>query len=448
MEEESFFDQNPDVEDVEAFIVDVNGVLRGKSMPRGNAGKVFNPGIRLPRSVFAVDIWGRDVLAARLVAETGDNDGICRAVPGTLHKVSWANRPMAQVMLTMADSSGKPFFADPRQVLAKVLSLYKKAGLTPVVAAELEFYLLDARPDEKGRPQPPLSPVTGKRSEAEQILGMKKMAEFDGVLSEIAQCCRAQGIPADAASSENGPGQFEINLYHVPDALKAADHATLMKRVVSGVASKHGMAASFMAKPYGDKSGNGLHIHFSILDNKGRNIFAGKDSKGSPQLKHALGGLLKVMSDSIAVLAPNANSYRRFRAGSHAPTKITWGYDNRSASLRVPDSDLAATRIEYRVPGADTNPYLALAVILGGAFYGLKGKIKPPLPVKGNAYASKAKCFPSTWDEALEAFAQSRFIDDFIGKDYKKLYLACKRQEQEEIGRQVSSVEHDAYLGL
>jgi glutamine synthetase len=277
---------------------------------------------------------------------------------------------------------------------------------------------------------------------------MRKMEEFDWVLSEIIQCCRVQGIPADATSSENGPAQFEISLHHVPDALKAADHATLMKRVVSGVASKHGMEATFMAKPYGDKSGSGLHVHFSILDKNGNNIFAGKDRKGSARLKYAIGGLLETLSDSIAILAPNANSYRRFRAGSHAPTKIAWGYDNRSASLRVPESDIASTRIEYRVPGADANPYLALAVMLAGAFHGITEKINPPPPVKGDAYTSKARLFPSTWDTALAAFAQSRFIDKFIGRNYKKLYLACKRQEQEEIGRQVSSVEHDAYLGL
>jgi glutamine synthetase len=303
MRKDPFFEQNLDIEDLEVFIVDVNGVLRGKNIPCGGAGKAFDSGIRLPRSVFAVDIWGRDVLAAGLVAETGDNDGICRVVPASLHRVLWADRPVAQVLL---------------------------------------------------------SPWTGKCSEAEQILGMRKMEEFDWVLSEIIQCCRAHGIPTDATSSENGPAQFEINLHHVPDALKAADHATMMKRVVSGIAAKHGMEATFMAKPYGDKSGSGMHVHFSILDKNGNNIFAGKDKKGSARLKYAIGGLLAGMSDSIAILAPNANSYRRFRAGSHAPTKITWGYDNRSASLRVPESDLASTRIEYWVPGADANPYLGL----------------------------------------------------------------------------------------
>ncbi len=202
-----------------------------------------------------------------------------------------------------------------------------------------------------------------------------------------------------------------------------------------------------MAKPYGDKSGSGMHVHFSVLDKNGNNIFAGKDKKGSPALRHAIGGLMKTMADGMAVFAPNANSYRRFRAGSHAPTKITWGYDNRSTALRVPESDLASTRIEHRVSGADTNPYLMLAVMLAGALYGIQGKVNPPAPVKGSAYSlTTAPLLPATWEGSLAVFEKSKFISKFIGNDYKKLYLACKRQEKELIERDISSVEHQAYL--
>jgi glutamine synthetase len=435
-----------DTETLEAFVVDISGALRGKWVPRENMEKVFKSGLRIPRSIYAVDIWGQDVLPAGLVAETGDNDGICRAVPSSLKPIPWSPRPLAQVLMSMEDGNGKPFFADPRHVLAKVLSLYKKEGLTPVVAAELEFYLLDCKPDERGRPQPPLSPVTGKRVHAAQILGLGETAEFSNVLSDIASACRTQDIPADTIISENGPGQFEINLYHVPDALQAADHAVLLKRAIKGVASQHGMSATFMAKPYAGQSGSGMHVHFSVLDKKGKNIFAGKDAKGTPALKHAIGGLMAAMQDSMAILAPNANSYRRFRAGSHAPTKIAWGYDNRSCSLRVPESDIDATRIEYRVAGADVNPYLVLAVILAAALDGLKKKTAPPPPVKGNAYAGKAKTLPDTWDAALTLFKDSKFIEKYLGRDYKKLYLACKLQEKETLASEVTSAEHDAYL--
>ncbi len=435
----AFFKQNPRIETVEAFVVDVNGVLRGKWIPRQSMKKIISSGMRLPLSAFAPDIWGNNVPEAGLIAETGDNDGVCTIVPESLKTIPWLKSPTAQVML------GVNFFGDPRHVLAHVLSLYKKAGLTPVVAAELEFYLLDAARDERGAPQPPLS-NTGRRTLSAQSYNLGETDAFRKTLADIGRFCRLQNIPADTTISENGPGQYEINLNHVPDALAAADHAVLMKRVIKGVARRDGMAATFMAKPYGNKSGSGMHVHFSILDKQGRNIFAGKNAKGSPALHYALGGLLAAMAESMAVLAPNANSYRRLQAGSAAPTKITWGYDNRSTALRVPESDIAATRIEHRVAGADVNPYLALAVILGGALDGLQRKIKAPPSVRGNAYDAKAPALPATWEDALKGFENSKFIDRFIGRKYKKLYLACKRQEKVLLERQVSSAEHDAYL--
>jgi glutamine synthetase len=441
-----FFDQHPEIETIEAFLVDVNGVLRGKKIPRETSGKIFKGGLRMPYSIFAVDVWGQDVLPAGLVAETGDSDGVCQAVPGSLHRVPWSERPSAQVLLSMSDAKGRPFFADPRQVLRKVVDLYAKKGLTPVVAAELEFYLLDNKPDERGNPQPPLLPRTGRRAWGSHLLSVSELDEFGAVLTGINDACREQGIPADTAISENGPGQYEINLNHVPDALLAADQAVLMKRIVRGIARRNGMDATFMAKPYGDRSGSGMHVHFSVIDRNGRNIFEGRDVKGSPALRHAIGGLLQAMPDSTAIFAPNLNSYRRFAAGSHAPTTVSWGYDNRLAALRIPESDLAATRIEHRVPGADANPYLMLAAMLAAAYHGIANKIDPGKPFAGDVYASGAKRLPSTWGGAMEAFENSKFIVKYIGRDYRKLYLACKRQEKEELERRVSSLEYDAYL--
>lgn len=436
----AFFERHPHIEMVEAFIVDVNGVLRGKWIPRAGIKKLISAGLRLPLSAFAPDIWGNDVPGTGLIIETGDNDGVCSIVPDSLCLVPWLEAPTAQAMLE-AD-----FFGDPRHVLAHVLSLYKKVGLTPVVAAELEFYLLDTLRDERGAPQPPLSPSTGRRTLAAQTYNLAETGAFRKTLADIGRFSHLQNIPVDTTISENGPGQYEINLNHVPDALKAADDAVLIKRVIKGVAQRDGLAATFMAKPYADKSGSGMHVHFSILDRQGKNIFAGKDAKGSPALHHAIGGLLAAMADSMAILAPNANSYRRFQAGSHAPVKATWGYDNRSAALRVPESNIEATRIEHRVAGADVNPYLALAVILGGALEGLTKKIKPAPPIKGSAVVTKAPALPTSWGKALELFEKSKFIDPYIGKKYKKLYLACKRQEKDLLESQVSSAEHDAYL--
>jgi glutamine synthetase len=441
-----FLKRQPDVESVDAFIIDINGVPRGKKLPRDTAEKIFKDGLRLPRSAFAVDIWGQDVLPAGLVAQGGDSDGICVAVPGTLRPVPWAARPTAQVLLTMQETNGAPFFADPREVLRSVVARYHAAGLKPVVAVELEFYLLDAERDENGCPQPPLSPRTGKRSMAPQMYSLNEVEEFGQVMSGVAQACAAQGIPADTTLSENGPGQFEINLHHVPDALRAADDAVLMRRVIKCVARKYDLDTTFMAKPYGNRSGNGMHVHFSVLDAKGKNIFEGKDAKGSDALRHAIAGCLDAMPASTALFAPNLNSYRRFQANSHAPTRVSWGYDNRTAALRVPQSDLSATRIEHRVPGADANPYLVLAGILAAALDGMTRKLDAPAPATSSVYESDAVRLPSAWPVAVEVFEHSPFIKEYLGDAYRHVYVECKRQEMQELQSRVSNVEYDAYL--
>lgn len=443
---QDFFSQNADIEAIEAFVVDVNGVPRGKSLPSSSEHKLFKDGIRLPRSIYAVDVWGRDVLAAGLVAETGDNDGICIPVTETLYRVPFLETPTAQVLMSMRDSRGQPFYGDPRNVLARILSRFASAGLTPVVALELEFYLLDAERDEYGAPRPPRALRTGRRSDFPHTYAIDEMEEFSVVLNDITSCCRAQGIPTDTTISENGPGQYEINLNHVSDALKAADFAFLLKRMVRGVARKRGLDATFMAKPYGECSGNGLHVHFSILDASGKNIFAGNDWRGAQELRHAVSGLMNSMTDSMAIFAPNFNSYRRFRPGSHAPTRIAWGYDNRSSSIRIPESEIPATRIEHRVSGADANPYLVLAAILAAAFDGLSKGIEPPPALEGNVYHSNASTLPTNWSQSLDLFRRSSFIGEYFGSEYQKLYTACKEQEKEEIESRVSSLEYHSYL--
>lgn len=449
-----FLKTHPAVTRVEAFVVDINGIARGKSLPRAAAQKLFAGGLRMPRSSFAFDVWGQDVIGAGLVAETGDNDGLCLPVAGRAHIMPWAQSAKAktqaaQALMTMVDGAGRPFFADPRQVLAAVLARFARQGLTPVVALELEFYLIDAEPDAFGRPQPPRNPRSQRRAHQAQTYGLDEMADFSVVLDDISSACLAQNIPADGTLSENGPAQYEINLRHRPDALAAADDAILLKRTVKGVAARHGMMASFMAKPYAARSGSGLHVHVSVLDKQGRNIFTGQGARaktGSAALGHAVAGLLAAMPDSMAILAPHANSYRRFRAGSHAPTLAAWGYDNRSAALRIPAGAPEATRIEHRVAGADANPYLLLAVVLQAMLDGLTARKAPPPALRGNIYASKAKRLPAAWDDALEIFTRSAFIGRALGVPFKKVFAACKAQEREIIAVEISSVEHDAYL--
>ncbi len=427
-------------ETVEAFFVDMNGVPRGKWVPESSIKKITSAGLRMALSAFAVDIWGEDVIESGLIKETGDSDGNCRLVDGSLRPMPWLKNT-AQALLTVDG-----FFGDPRQVLARVLDRYQKAGLTPVIAAELEFYLIDARRDEYGGPVPARAPATGRRAATAQTYSLSTTDDFRSVLADISRFCAAQNLPADTTISENGPGQFEINLSHKSDALAAADDAVFLKRLIKGAARRHGLAATFMAKPYSRHAGSGMHAHFSVLDRSGRNIFAGKNAKGSAALHHAIGGLCKTMADGMAVFAPNVNAFRRFAAASPARAKIAWGYDNRAAALRVPHSDIAATRIEHRVAGADANPYLVFALILAGALEGIEKKTRPPAPAKGEHCPPKTPSLPVTPDDALDLFARSRFIDRALGPDYKKIYLACKWQEMDVFASEVTSAEHDAYL--
>ena len=441
----AFFAENPDIEVLEAFVIDVNGVPRGKWIPRERALDVLTKGMAIPRSVYALDVWGRDVNAAGLAEGTGDPDGICFPVPGTLSRVTWLSRPTAQVLLEMRNPDDSGFYGDPRQVLGRVLERYAKLKLTPVVATELEFYLIDPVRSALDPVRPPNTRDGRWHTGQTQVLSISELQDFEGVFYGISSAARAQGVPADTTLRENGPGQYEINLNHVPDALAAADYAVLLKRIVKGVARCHELDATFMAKPYGMQAGSGMHVHFSILDQNGRNIFVGDDSPAEV-LMHAVGGLLENMGESMAVFAPHANSYRRLRPSEHAPTYASWGFDNRSAAVRVITASKPATRIEHRVAGSDTNPYLVLAMILSAALAGIREKTDPGGAISGDDHAINHEPLPTNWDYALQRFAKSSFAYAALGPKYRGLYSACKFQELSEFALRVTDVEYDAYI--
>jgi glutamine synthetase len=442
---QKFFDDNPDIEILEAFVIDANGVPRGKWIPRERAIDVLLKGMAMPRSVYALDIWGRDVHNAGLAEGTGDPDGICFPVPGTLSRVTWLGRPTAQVLLAMQNPDGSGFYGDPREVLAQVLAGYTKRGLTPVVATELEFYLIDPVRSALDPVRPPNTRDGRWHTGQTQVLSISELQDFENVFHDISTACRAQSVAADTTQRENGPGQYEINLNHVPDALQAADFAVFLKRIVKGVARRHDLDATFMAKPYGMQAGNGMHVHFSVLDQDGNNIYVGEDGP-SDALMHSVGGLLENMGESMAVFAPNANSYRRLRPSEHAPTYASWGIDNRSAAVRVITASKPATRIEHRVAGADTNPYLVLAMILGAALTGMREKRQPGGAISGDSHGITHEPLPTNWDYALQRFARSSFAYATLGQKYRGLYLACKQQELSEFSLRVTDVEYDAYI--
>ena len=253
-------------------------------------------------------------------------------------------------------------------------------------------------------------------------------------------------IPADTAISEAGLGQFEINLMHCDDALRAADDAWLFKMLVKGLARSHGFAASFMAKPYEDYAGSGLHTHFSVLDQDGNNVFDDDGPLGTDTLRHAIAGCLRAMSDSTLVFAPHWNSYDRMVPGAHAPTGICWGYENRTAAIRVPSGSPKARRIEHRLAGGDVNPYLMLTAILGAALTGIEDALEPPAPITGNAYAQELDQVPNMWGDAIAAFENSDVIKRIFAPEMVRNLVLTKRQELHYMGELSPTEQVEIYL--
>jgi glutamine synthetase len=321
---QSFLANNPDIDMIELFILDANGVPRGKLLHREELLAVYESGRPLPSTILGLTLQGDDVENSGLVWDVGDID--CRAYPleGSLVRLPWRQIPTAAVQVSMHPQEGMPAsIADPRHLLIKVIDRLKAEGYHPVMACELEFYLLDAKRDHNGRPQPALD-ADGGRPRHTQVYGLRELEQIEPFLADLYAACKLHGIPARTAISEYAPGQVEITLEH-GDALQAMDQAVRYKRLVKAVAHKHGMQATFMAKPFDHLAGTGMHMHVSIADAEGRNLFASEDPAGTSLLRTAIGGMLASLLDSLLLFCPNANSYRRFQANSYAPLAPTWG---------------------------------------------------------------------------------------------------------------------------
>lgn len=418
--------KNPQVRTIRVAAADLNGQARGKRIPSRYADKAVEGGTRFPMSVLNLDIWGEDIENSPLVFDSGDKDGVLKPTERGFMPMPWLDAPTALLPIWMFHEDGRPYDGDPRHALRAVLDRYKARGLTPVCAVELEFFLID---DSGRKLQVPPSPRSGKRRVAGEILSLRALDQFDTFFTDLYDACEEMDIPADTAISEAGLGQFEINLMHCDDALRAADDAWLFKMLVKGLARRHGFAASFMAKPYDDYSGSGLHMHFSVLDSEGNNVFDNGGEEGTDLLRHAVAGCLKAMPGSALIFAPHANSFDRMVPGSHAPTGVSWAYENRTSAIRIPSGSPSARRIEHRVAGGDVNPYLMLTAVLGAAINGIEDGAKPPEPITGNAYAADLPQIPGDWKSAIDAFEKDQEIARIFPSELIQNLVLTKRQE-------------------
>ena len=444
-EVKKYLERYPLTQHVDVLLTDLNGSFRGKRIPVGGLSKL-EKGCYFPASVFAMDILGNVVEEAGLGQELGEPDHVCVPVPGTLTPSAADPQYIAQVLLTMLDEDGTPFDVEPRNVLNRVWQRLRQRGLSPVVAVELEFYLIDRQRDAEGYLQPPCAPGTQERNTQSQVYSVDNLNHFADVLSEIDELARLQGIPADGAVAEASPGQFEVNLHHTDDVLQACDHALALKRLVRMVAENHNMQATFMAKPYEEHAGSGMHVHISMLNAQGNNVFADDDGEDSALLKQALAGMIALMPSSMALLAPNVNAYRRFQPGMYVPTQASWGHNNRTVALRIPCGDRDNHRVEYRVAGADANPYLVMATILAGIVYGLESALPLPEPVTGNGLEQEGLPLPIRQSDALYEFEHQHALTHYLGERFTQVYHACKTDELLQFERRVTETEIDWML--
>ena len=430
---------------VDVLVVDWHGCLRGKRVPAAQLAKVERGETRLPLSTQAQDIGNddRDELTG-LGLSIGDPDGHCVVEPRTLVRQPWDPDGL-QVLASLHDSSGGPSDFDSRAVLARQVARFAERGWRAVVAVELEFYLLDASTRTSGRPAvPERLRVAGAHRDI-QLCEPRAADRVESVLARIRDYAAALDLPVETALAEIGPGQFEINLAHRDDPVRAADEAVLFRRAVDRAAFDEGLLATFMAKPYTEHSGSGQHVHVSVIDEDGANVLDAGD--GEPvRLSHAVAGLLATLDAAQLLLAPHGNSYRRLLPGSFAPCRADWGLDHRGVAIRLPETRGPAARLEHRVAGADANPYLVLAAVLGGALDGLDAERAPETPPLVAGDAPSARHLTHDWLRAIEQASASPFPTALLGERFLRAYTAIKRHEALAFNRQVTEADWQACL--
>lgn len=432
------------IHEVECVIPDITGIARGKILPKDlflNAGQM-----RLPKSVLLNTVNGQQPDNTPHVGET-DPDMVCVPDASTARVVPWAAESVAVVIHDCVEFDGSPVSLSPRSVLKRVLALYEAQGWQPVVAPEMEFYLVARQQNPHEPLQPPLG-RSGKPEAGRQSYSIDAVNDFDPFFLELSRFCEVHRLGVETLIHEAGAGQMEINFTH-GEPLELADRVFLFKRTVRETALRHGIFATFMAKPMEAEPGSAMHIHQSILDStSGHNIFSAPDDGAvTPHFRHYIAGLQRYVPPLMPILAPYVNSYRRLSRFMSAPINVQWGYDNRTCGIRVPESDPANRRLENRVPGVDVNPYLAMAATLGAGYLGLMEKRQPSEPMKSSAWDLDHE-LPSHMEDALRRMRECEPLREVLGGAFIDAFLAVKELEYATYNRVISSWEREHLLLL
>ena len=429
------------ISEVEAIIPDMAGVARGKLMPAEKFAE--EEGMRLPEAIFLQTVTG-DYPDDQSAMNPSDIDIVLRADPNTVRVVPWAAEPTAQVIHDCFYGDGRPVTMAPRYVLRRVLELYEAHGWEPVVAPELEFFLVEPNIDSDYPLKPPVG-RSGRPEIGRQAYSIAAVNEFDPLFDDMYSFCEAQDIEIDTLIHEAGAAQMEINLLH-GYPMNLADQAFLFKRTAREAAMRHKMYATFMAKPMAKEPGSAMHLHQSIIDVKTRqNVFSAPDGSPTSLFFSHIAGLQRYLPAAMSLFAPNVNSYRRTTPHNSAPINVHWGYDNRTAGLRIPMSTPAARRVENRCGGADANSYLAMAASLACGYLGMVEGLKPTEPISGSAYDLPFQ-LPRTLAEALRLLRECRPLVDLFGERFVAAYGAVKESEHEAFLQVISAWEREHLL--
>ena len=433
---DAFFNEHG-TEDVEAIVPDMAGAARGKVVP---AAKFGDGKLKMPEGVFAQMISG-DYIADPDNVE--DRDMWLVADEATLRPVPWAAEPAASVFMDCFTRDGSPVGTSPRGVLKKVLSFYEERGWSPIVAPEVEFYLLSPHSDPNEEAEPPEGRL-GWTEGANQPYSIDTMNDFDDFVNQVYEYCEAQRITIDTISQEMGPAQFELNFLH-GEPVELADQVFMFKRTVREAAINHNMHATFLAKPMSEDAGSALHIHQSIVDKDGRNIFSDDKGDATDLFDGYLGGLQKYMNEALLMFAPYVNSYRRLANPWSSPTNLAWAIDNRTVGLRVPESPPEARRIENRLAGSDVNPYLVIAATLACGYLGMEEGLKPTEPTEGSAYGEDHSLHRHLF-AAIDDMKGSDGMRRMLGDAFVDIYTTLKDHEYREFQAIITPYEREILM--